>query len=262
MSCPRSLRFWVYFPPQYQTHPIYNPAALKRLWNSTCNSLLAVTELGLQSHSWKGKALSRAMGLAASNSGLSPVHTKFTHSKGDLAQEEAVTSWQVPPRAAAVPAGGWCPITGVKKGTPVPSHPALLLPQIPLLLLQGQHSWALPELTSLPAPCPGKLALPGCGDRGEGHTRSTLTPHRGGRPQIQTGYCRLDGTQPSVVVSRSSKKGLKSRDVMCGTTRTVPSVLFTFLATISEGLESLQFLSHSLFFFYINIQFQFEQTNI
>lgn len=179
----------------------------------------------------------------------SVLFTQNAHSKGDLAQEEAVTSWQVPPRAAAVPAGGWCPITGVEKGTPVPSHPALLLPWVPrsCCCRANTAELCLSSLHSLP-PVLGNWHCQGVG-KGEGHTRSTLTPSRGGRPQILTGYCRLDGTQPSVVDSRSSKS-LKSRDVMCGTTRTVPSVLFTFLATISEGLESLQFLSHSLFFFF------------
>lgn len=84
--------------------PLTTPAALKRLkphwYLSACGHR---EKLGLQSLSLKNKALSHEPWAWQPKTVDSVLFTQNTHSRGDLAQEEAVTSWQMPPRAAAVP---------------------------------------------------------------------------------------------------------------------------------------------------------------
>lgn len=81
--------------------PLTTPAALQRLKPHWYLSAYGHREkLGLQSL-LKNKALSHEPWAWQPRTVDSVLFTQNTHSRGGLAQEEAVTSWQMPPRAAA-----------------------------------------------------------------------------------------------------------------------------------------------------------------
>lgn len=213
--------------------PFTAPAALRRLSNSTCNSLLAVTKLGLHSPSLKNKALSQHEPRAWQPETVDSVlFTQNTHSKGDLAQEEAVTSWQVPPRAAAVP-----PL--LVAGVPSPMWQGDLSPAT---LLRSSPFHSLPLVLALPEAGQGV----GQGWRAHQEHSEPRTGEEGPKfKEVIAGLREHRAVWCLGAVGRVWRAGIWC---VAPPGQTVPSVLFTFLVTISEGLESLE--RKFLFFFF------------